>query len=86
MNIYALIICLWGSYCGTVQVSASTAIGEGPLSLPVFSLTDEDTPDGAVQNLNAVPLSSSSITVTWDPPVLTLQDGVILGYQINVTR
>jgi len=68
------------------QVAASTAAGRGVLSSPVQAYTDEDAPDGAVQNLNATARSSTSVVVTWYAPLAPQHSGVILGYKISVVR
>ncbi len=60
--------------------------GEGPRSTAVFSYTDEDVLEGAVQDLTVVANQVFTITATWNPPLSVLQDGVILGYEVNVTR
>ena len=39
---------------------------------------------GEPQNVNALPINSSSIEVSWDPPIDKDKNGVIRGYQIHV--
>jgi hypothetical protein len=39
---------------------------------------------GEPQNVNARPINSSTIEVSWDPPVDKDKNGVIRGYQIHV--
>ena len=39
---------------------------------------------GEPQNVRARPVNSSSVEVTWDPPVDNDKNGVIRGYQIFV--
>jgi hypothetical protein len=39
---------------------------------------------GEPQNVNARPINSSSIEVSWDPPIDKDKNGVIRGYQIHV--
>ena len=43
-------------------------------------------PTGAPQSLEAVAVSSSSIRITWIPPLEEQQNGVIRSYSINVTE
>ena len=43
-------------------------------------------PTGVPQSLEAVAVSSSSILITWNPPVEEEQNGVIRMYYINVTE
>ena len=37
------------------------------------------------QNFEAVPESSTSVTMTWTPPAIENQNGIITGYVINIT-
>lgn len=39
---------------------------------------------GEPQNVQARPVNSSAVEVSWDPPVDKDQNGVIRGYQIHV--
>lgn len=43
-------------------------------------------PDSPPQHPNAIALSSTSIHITWDPPLLQDHNGVIREYRINVTE
>ena len=70
----------------TVQISAWTAVGEGKLSGLVSSLTSPDIPQGTVQNVATNSPSSTSIIVSWEPPLITLQNGPIQGYRVSWTR
>ena len=42
-------------------------------------------PSGYPQNLSAVPTSSSSLLLTWQPPLPAERNGEIVLYTINVT-
>ena len=42
-------------------------------------------PSGYPQNLSAVPTSSSSLYLTWQPPLPAERNGEIVLYTINVT-
>ena len=42
-------------------------------------------PSGPPENLHVEIQSSTSVTVTWDPPPTESQNGIITGYFINVT-
>ena len=48
----------------------------------VYALT---VPSGPPQSLGASALSPYSIEITWQPPPLSDQNGVITGYVINIT-
>ena len=43
-------------------------------------------PTGAPLSVEAVAVSSSSIRITWNPPLPEQQNGVIRSYYINVTE
>ena len=43
-------------------------------------------PSGPPLHVSAVPVSDSAILITWEPPSLFERNGVITGYQINVTK
>ncbi|MBN3316792.1 PTPRQ phosphatase, partial [Atractosteus spatula] len=50
-------------------ISTSTALGnENFMSDMIYVYTEEDVPDGPVNNLNAQNISSTTISVTWLPP------------------
>ena len=43
-------------------------------------------PDGPPRNLTALSNSSSSVYLTWNPPLGNLQNGDIIGYKIRYSR
>ena len=43
-------------------------------------------PSGPPLNVHAIPVSDSAIMITWEPPSLFERNGVITGYQVNVTK
>ncbi len=42
-------------------------------------------PAGEPQNLSGIALNSSSIALTWDPPLPEGRNGIIIGYTVNIT-
>eukprot|EP00057_Strongylocentrotus_purpuratus_P029799 XP_011684273.1 PREDICTED: receptor-type tyrosine-protein phosphatase delta [Strongylocentrotus purpuratus] len=48
-----------------------------------YYTTHEGTPSGSPMNVTASPLSSSSISVSWDPPLEEERNGLILKYTIR---
>ena len=42
-------------------------------------------PSGYPQNLEAIAITSRSANITWDPPISEEQNGLIIGYTINMT-
>ena len=43
-------------------------------------------PSSSPQNVSVVALSSTSLSVFWDPPALDSQNGIITEYRINITE
>ncbi len=43
-------------------------------------------PASSPQNVSIVALSSTSLSVSWDPPALDSQNGIITEYRINITE
>ena len=43
-------------------------------------------PTASPQNVQATPISSTAFSLTWQPPPVDRQNGIILGYFINVTE
>nr|XP_018897402.1 PREDICTED: Down syndrome cell adhesion molecule-like protein Dscam2 isoform X3 [Bemisia tabaci] len=65
-----------------VVVQAYNSIGQGPLSEPVNALTLEDAPSAPPEDVRCAALSSQSLQVSWQPPPLSLSNGLIQGYKI----
>jgi hypothetical protein len=66
-----------------VRLSASTKVGEGPLTESQSVTTDESVP-GAVDNLEVLVLNDETFHVSWDPPLSP--NGVLTGYEVVVTN
>ncbi|KAI8121523.1 Tyrosine-protein phosphatase Lar [Lucilia cuprina] len=71
----------WTEY--KIWVLAGTSVGDGPRSHPLIVRTHEDVP-GDPQEVKATPLNSTSIHVTWKPPLEKDRNGIIRGYHIHV--
>jgi receptor-type tyrosine-protein phosphatase Q len=71
-------------YTYSFRVAAVT-FGEGPQSTEISSRTLESEPTGVPQSVEAVAVSSSSIRLTWSPPLTEEQNGVIRSYHINIS-
>ncbi|KAL5278678.1 PTPRD family protein [Megaselia abdita] len=71
----------WTEY--KIWVLAGTSVGDGPRSHPILVKTHEDVP-GDPQDVIATPLNSTSIHVTWKPPLEKARNGIIRGYHIHV--
>ncbi|XP_059481325.1 cell adhesion molecule Dscam2-like isoform X4 [Neocloeon triangulifer] len=67
----------------SVVVQAVNSIGEGPNSDPFTVLTLEDVPSGAPQEVKCSALTSQSIQVTWQPPLMLKVHGIIQGYRVT---
>ncbi|KGL82713.1 Phosphatidylinositol phosphatase PTPRQ, partial [Tinamus guttatus] len=66
----------------TVEVSASTAMGEGLRSAPVHILTAEDAPSSPPESLSVKQLSGVIVQLSWKPPLEP--NGIILYYTVYV--
>ncbi|XP_071655651.1 phosphatidylinositol phosphatase PTPRQ isoform X4 [Patagioenas fasciata] len=66
----------------TVEVSASTTMGEGLLSAPLHILTDEDAPSSPPESLSVKQLSGVTVKLSWKPPLEP--NGIILYYTVYV--
>uniref|UniRef100_A0A8C9N2D6 Phosphatidylinositol phosphatase PTPRQ n=1 Tax=Serinus canaria TaxID=9135 RepID=A0A8C9N2D6_SERCA len=66
----------------TVEVSASTAMGEGVRSSPLHILTDEDAPSSPPQALSVKQLLGVTVKLSWKPPLEP--NGIILYYTVCV--
>ncbi|KAK3869100.1 hypothetical protein Pcinc_025578 [Petrolisthes cinctipes] len=71
----------WTEY--RVWMLAGTVVGDGVMSEPELVRTDEDVP-GDPRNVKVDVLNSTSIEVSWTPPVERERHGIIRGYQIHV--
>ncbi|KAM6288701.1 phosphatidylinositol phosphatase PTPRQ [Spheniscus humboldti] len=66
----------------TVEVSASTTMGEGLRSAPLPILTDEDAPSSPPESLSVKQLSGVTVKLSWKPPLEP--NGIILYYTVYV--
>ncbi|KAI5734243.1 hypothetical protein M8J77_004297 [Diaphorina citri] len=65
-----------------IVVQAFNEKGPGPMSSEVSVQTLEDVPAAPPLDITCSALSSTSLSVTWQPPPLLLQNGEILGYKV----
>ncbi|NXA76155.1 PTPRQ phosphatase, partial [Thryothorus ludovicianus] len=66
----------------TVEVSASTTMGEGIRSSPLHILTDEDAPSSPPRALSVKQLLGVTVKLSWKPPLEP--NGIILYYTVYV--
>ncbi|NWQ75109.1 PTPRQ phosphatase, partial [Columbina picui] len=66
----------------TVEVSASTTMGEGLPSAPLHILTDEDAPSSPPESLSVKQLLGVTVKLSWKPPLEP--NGIILYYTVYV--
>ena len=53
----------------------------------LYCLVVMDTaPSSAPQSVNVTALTSTSLYISWDPPSLDTQNGIITEYRINITE
>jgi hypothetical protein len=66
----------------TIVVQAFNEVGPSPLSEPVSAQTMEDVPSASPDDLRCSALTSTSLQVSWQPPPVNLQNGLLQGYKI----
>ncbi|XP_071850013.1 receptor-type tyrosine-protein phosphatase delta-like isoform X2 [Apostichopus japonicus] len=66
-----------------LKMAAATIKGDGPWSTPISAQTDEDVPEGPPTTVRVSAINSTTVHVQWSPPLQSLQNGVIRGYQIH---
>ncbi|XP_057697022.1 protein tyrosine phosphatase receptor type Fa isoform X3 [Corythoichthys intestinalis] len=74
----------WTEY--SVWVRALTHIGPGPESPPARVRTQEDVPEAPPRKVEAEPVNSTAVRVSWKPPLSIKQNGHVRGYQIVYSR
>ena len=67
----------------TIKARVYTSVGGGPYSSPVVVPTTEIAPAGPPLNVTILILLSTSLTLSWSPPELNLQNGIITGYFVH---
>lgn len=72
-------------YMYDFKVSAYT-IGQGPYSDVVTVLTDEDIPTAPPQDITVNQLSSTRMSLTWNPPPFEHVNGLIRYYLMQITE
>ncbi|KAK9700492.1 EPTP domain [Popillia japonica] len=71
----------WTEY--RIWVLAGTSVGDGPSSYPITVRTHEDVP-GDPQEVKVLPINSTTIKVSWKPPLAKDRNGIIHGYHVHV--
>ncbi|BHF68253.1 Contactin-3 [Sparganum proliferum] len=69
-----------------VSVRAVNVMGPGPQSDPMIIMSAARVPTNAPRNPNAAMFNASAILVTWDPPLLSAEEGPVSGYRILYWR
>ena len=72
-------------YLYDFKVTAYT-VGQGPFSDVVTVLTDEEVPTAPPQDITADVVTSTSMTLTWNPPPFENTNGFIRYYMIQITE
>ncbi|XP_037792633.1 Down syndrome cell adhesion molecule-like protein Dscam2 [Penaeus monodon] len=65
------------------SVVAENRVGRSQTSTPLRFKTQEEAPSGHPQNVRVVPVSSTALQVSWEPPPENLTHGTILGYYLG---
>ncbi|GAB6024302.1 hypothetical protein CHUAL_008994 [Chamberlinius hualienensis] len=65
------------------RLMAENEVGVSGASEVVTQTTDEEAPQGPPTQLQATPLNSTAIKVTWKPPDIDTWNGKLLGYRVS---
>ena len=65
---------------------AAYTIGLGQFSDVYTVLTDEDIPTGPPQEVTALNVTSTTLTLTWTPPLLEDANGMVRYYRIQIVE
>ena len=66
-----------------IKARIHTSVGGGPYSSFISVSTTETAPTGPPIQYSILSLFSTSLTLSWSPPELNLQNGVIIGYLVH---
>ncbi|KAI6661003.1 Phosphatidylinositol phosphatase PTPRQ-like isoform X5 [Oopsacas minuta] len=66
-----------------IQASVSTSVGSGPNTDVITVTTNEIAPTGTPQNIELTTIMTTSLSLSWDSPSLSEQNGVISGYRLS---
>nr|XP_023018250.1 Down syndrome cell adhesion molecule-like protein Dscam2 [Leptinotarsa decemlineata] len=66
-----------------IIVQAYNSRGSGPASEPVTSRTLEDSPTLPPENVQCSVLNAQSLHISWEPPLVEGQNGIIQGYKVT---
>ncbi|XP_068082078.1 cell adhesion molecule Dscam1 [Anabrus simplex] len=69
-----------------IQVVAVNQLGSSAPSSTISVITEPEVPSGPPLSLRVVPVSSTSLQVSWDPPEMQQRNGAILGYYLGVMQ
>ncbi|KAJ8960259.1 hypothetical protein NQ318_003984 [Aromia moschata] len=67
----------------SIIVQAYNSRGSGPASEPVTARTLEDAPTLPPENVQCSVLNAQSLHISWEPPLLEGQNGIIQGYKVT---
>lgn len=67
----------------SIQIIAENALGMGEPSIDMRLTTEEEAPSAAARNIKVEATSSTTLVVTWDPPLSDQWNGVLLGHNVG---
>lgn len=70
-------------YISCLFFEAYNSRGSGPASEPVTARTLEDAPTLPPDNVQCSVLNAQSLDISWEPPLLSGQNGIIQGYKVT---
>lgn len=70
----------------SITIAAQTAVGIGPVSQTLMLKTREGGPSASPTNLILTSVTSTTVTMSWEPPPPDLQNGIIRKYTVKVAN
>ncbi|KAI6648047.1 Phosphatidylinositol phosphatase PTPRQ-like isoform X2 [Oopsacas minuta] len=65
-----------------IQAAVSTSVGSGPYTDVITQMTHEIAPTDTPQNIQFTTILTTSLSLSWDSPPLSEQNGIITGYRL----
>ncbi|KAI6655488.1 Phosphatidylinositol phosphatase PTPRQ-like isoform X5 [Oopsacas minuta] len=65
-----------------IQAAVSTSVGSGPNTDVITTTTYEIAPADTPQNIQFTTILNTSLSISWDSPPLSEQNGIITGYRL----
>ena len=67
----------------SIRVIAENTLGPGAASKELIARTDEESPSGPPRQIAVEAVSSTQLTVSWEPPPEDQWNGILLGHYVG---